>query len=92
MTIRTYLSGFWPLQSLRAVQYRTAPRISLPYTDCVIPPDADAKTQPARIEQLIERYRKEKRRQVLRRALKLWRKTEADRRLAIFELPPERVH
>jgi hypothetical protein len=28
----------------------------------------------------------------LRRARKLWRKTEADQRLAILELPPERVH
>jgi len=58
----------------------------------VIPPDADAATQLARIEQLIERYREQKRRLLLRRALKLWRKTEADQRLAILELPPERVH
>jgi cobalamin biosynthesis Mg chelatase CobN len=58
----------------------------------VIPPDTDAATQLARIEQLIERYREQKRRLLLRRALKLWRKTEADQRLAILELPPERVH
>jgi hypothetical protein len=48
------------------------------YTDRVIPPNADAATRLARIEQLIEQYREEKRRQLLRRALKLWRKTEAD--------------
>jgi len=62
------------------------------YTDRVILPNADAATQLARIEQLIEQYREEKRRQLLRRALKLWRKTEADRRPAILELPPARVH
>ena len=54
--------------------------------------DPDAAAQLARIEQLIERYREEKRRQLLRRARKLWRKTEADQRLAILELPAERVH
>jgi hypothetical protein len=58
----------------------------------VFPPDADAATQLARIEQLIEQYRQQKRRRDFRRALKLWRKTEVDQRLAIFELPPERVH
>ena len=58
----------------------------------VILPDTDAATQLARIEELIEQYRERKRRHLLRRALKLWRKTEADQRLAIFELPPERVH
>jgi hypothetical protein len=58
----------------------------------VIPLRADAATQLARIEQLIERYREEKRRHLLRCALKSWRKTEADERLAIVELPPECVH
>jgi hypothetical protein len=48
--------------------------------------------QLARIEQLIEQHREEKRRQLLRRALKLWRNTKADRRLAILERPPGRVH
>jgi hypothetical protein len=45
-------------------------------------PNADAATQLARIEQLIEQYREDKRRQLLRRALKLWRKNEADWRRA----------
>lgn len=58
----------------------------------MIPPDADAAIQLARIEQLIEDYREEKRRQALRRILELRRKTEAHKRLAILELPPERVH
>jgi hypothetical protein len=62
------------------------------YTDRVMLPNADAATQLARIEQLIEQYREEKRRQLLRCALKLWRKTEANRRPAIRDLPPERVH
>jgi len=58
----------------------------------VILPDADGATRLARIDRLIERYREQKRRQLLRRAIKLWRKAEADRRLAILELPPERIH
>jgi hypothetical protein len=58
----------------------------------VIPPDADAATRLARIEQLIERYREEKRRRLLQRALKLWRKTEADQHLAILDRPQHRIH
>jgi hypothetical protein len=58
----------------------------------MILPDTDAATRLARIEQRIKQYREQKRRQLLHRALKLWRKTEADRRLAMLELPPERVH
>jgi cobalamin biosynthesis Mg chelatase CobN len=55
-------------------------------------PNTDAATRLARLEQLIDQYREEKRRQLLQRALKLWRKTEADLRLATLELRPERVH
>jgi len=58
----------------------------------VIPPHPDAAIRLARLERLIEQYREEKRRQLLRCALKLWRKTEANRRPAIRDLPPERVH
>jgi hypothetical protein len=58
----------------------------------VIVPDVDAATQLARIEQRIEQYREQKRRELVRRALKLERKAEADRRLATLELPPERIH
>ena len=58
----------------------------------MILPDADAATRLARIEQLIEQYREEKRRQLLRRAVKLWRKTEADQRLAMLEIPQDRIH
>jgi hypothetical protein len=62
------------------------------YTDEVILPDADAETRLARIEQRIEHYREQQRRQLLRRAVKLWRKTEMDQLLATFELPPKLVH
>jgi len=58
----------------------------------VIRPDADAAAHLARIEQLIEQYREQKRVRLLRRALKLRRRTDADRRVAILELPPARVH
>ena len=58
----------------------------------MILPDADAATQLAPMEQLIEQYRAQKRRRRLCARLKLWRKAEADQRLAILELPLERVH
>jgi hypothetical protein len=54
--------------------------------------DVSPATRLERIDQVIERYREEKRRRLLRRALTLWRKAEADQRLATFELPPELVH
>ena len=58
----------------------------------MISPDPDTAARLARLERLIEQYREQKRRQLLERALKLWRRTAVDQRLAIFELPPERVH
>jgi hypothetical protein len=54
------------------------------------PPDTAARLK--RIEQLIEEFRVAKRRQLLRQAIKLWRKAEASQRLAEFDVPPERVH
>jgi len=58
----------------------------------VISPDPDTAARLARLERLIEQYREQKRRQLLHRALKMWRRTEADQRLATLELRPERVH
>ena len=58
----------------------------------MIPRKTDAAEQLERIERLMEQYRADKRRQRLGLALKLWRKTEADERLAMLELAPERVH
>ena len=46
----------------------------------------------ARIEQMIEAYRKAKERRLLQRATDLWRKTEAHQRLVKFETLPEHVH
>ena len=74
------------------MQYRTTPRNGLPYTDPVIARDADTTARLARIERLIEQYREQKNRQLLLRAIKLWRRAEADQRLAILDLPSERVH
>jgi hypothetical protein len=54
---------------------------------------AYSEEQLARITLLIEGYRATKRRQLLERAMKLWRRAQADRRLdALLESPPERVH
>lgn len=53
---------------------------------------ADAETQLARIEEMIARYREEKRRLLLRCALELWLKAEADEQQALAELSRERRH
>jgi len=55
------------------------------YTHRVFGSPPDASRQVERIEQLIEQYRQEKRRQRLARAIKLWR-------LSMPRLPPERFH
>jgi len=46
----------------------------------------------SRIEQMIDEYREAKRRRLVRRAIRLWRKTEARQQLIHLEAPPERVH
>ena len=46
----------------------------------------------ARIERMIEHYRLEKKRRLLRRALTMWRKLEAQQAVLQFEKPLERVH
>jgi hypothetical protein len=55
------------------------------YTDRVIGSPPDASRQVERLEQRIEQYRQEQRRQRLERAIKLWR-------LSTPRLPPERFH
>jgi hypothetical protein len=51
-----------------------------------------AAQQRARIEQLIEEYRKASERRLLQRAMTMWLDAEADQRLVAFEAPEERVH
>jgi cobalamin biosynthesis Mg chelatase CobN len=46
----------------------------------------------AHLEELIEEYRAAKRRRLLQRAIKLWRRAEADQRRAALEAQPERLH
>ena len=46
----------------------------------------------ARIERVIEHYRVEKKRRLLRRAIRLWRKLEAQQLILEFEKPFDRVH
>jgi hypothetical protein len=46
----------------------------------------------AQVEQMIEEYRRVRQRALFRRALRLWRRTEAHQRFAAFEKQPERVH
>jgi hypothetical protein len=59
----------------------------------VPPPDRTAiAAHVERIDRLIEEYRAAMRRRLLQRALKFWRRTEAERPLAASGLPPERFH
>ena len=46
----------------------------------------------ARIDEMMEKHRATKRRQVLQRAMKRWRRTEAHQQLAAFERLPTRIH
>jgi hypothetical protein len=48
--------------------------------------------QFVRIHRMIEGYRRAKRRRIARRAIRWWRRTEADRLRLRFEAHPERVH
>ncbi len=52
----------------------------------------DTQERRARIEQMIEEHRRAKKRQFLRRAIKLYRRAEADQQLARLEAQPQRVH
>jgi hypothetical protein len=45
-----------------------------------------------RIERVIEHYRVEKKRRLLRRAIRLWRKLEAQQVILAFEKPHDSVH
>jgi hypothetical protein len=46
----------------------------------------------ARIDLMFDEYRAAKRRRLIRRAIKLWRKAEAHQRLVTLESQPERIH
>ena len=46
----------------------------------------------ARIERMMEQYRLAKKRRLQRQVIALWRKLEAQRAIAQFEQPPERIH
>ena len=47
----------------------------------------------ARITRLIDQYRATKQQQLVERAMKLWRLTDANRRfVALLESPPQQVH
>jgi hypothetical protein len=45
-----------------------------------------------RIERVIEHYRVEKKRRLVRRAIRLWRKLEAQQVILAFEKPHDSVH
>jgi len=78
---------------IQAVQSGTVGGIRPKYADRVrlIDPNHTAE-QRARIEQMIEEYRKTTERRLLQRAMTLWLDAEADQRYLAFEAPAERVH
>ncbi len=53
---------------------------------------ADSGDRLARIERMIDQYRRAKKGRLQRRAIALWRKFEARQALARFEQPLERIH
>jgi len=53
---------------------------------------AESAERRARIEQLIQEYRAAKERRLLKRAVRLWRKTEARQGFVEIESSPQRVH
>jgi DNA-binding transcriptional regulator YbjK len=57
-----------------------------------MPIDCTDTNRHARIEQMIEKYRLAKRRQLLQRAIRLWRRAQAHHNVAELDVPPERVH
>jgi hypothetical protein len=54
--------------------------------------DRDSAERIARIEQMIAEYRHEKERKLMRRAMRLWRRAEADQRCVDLERLAARVH
>ena len=46
----------------------------------------------AQIDNIIERYRAVKQQRLLRLAMRLWRRAEAEQRIVTLEAPLERVH
>ena len=83
----------WPQLTVRAVQSSTVRREGLNYAHRAMVMDRiDSAERLARIAQLIEEYRAAKQRRLLRRAVRLWRKTEARQRFVQLETPTHRVH
>jgi len=46
----------------------------------------------ARIELMVELYRRARQRRVMRMARRMWRQTATEEQLARLEAPPERIH
>lgn len=54
---------------------------------------ANTEARLARLTRLIEQYRETQQRQLLERAIQLWRRAEANRQFVdLVESPPERLH
>ena len=54
---------------------------------------ANTEARLARLTRLIEQYRETQQRQLLERAIQLWRRAEANRQFVdLVESPPERIH
>jgi len=51
-----------------------------------------AKDRAERIDRMIDQYRVDKERRLMRRAMRLWRQAETDQQIGRLDAPPERVH
>ena len=59
----------------------------------MIPADlADRSDRIARLERLMEQYRLAKKRRLVRQAMSLWRKIQAQQKVLDFEKSADRVH
>ena len=54
--------------------------------------DAAGASRTARIDRMMEQYRLAKKRRLVRQAMSLWRKIQAQQKVLDFEKPVDRVH
>ena len=83
LQIRGYLS----------VRSGTVRRCAAKYAERAMATDTtDQAERFARVERIIEEYRAARRRLLLERSMKLWRRAEACQRVMALEAQPKRIH
>jgi hypothetical protein len=57
-----------------------------------IPDRSASQERRARIDLMVELYRRAKQRRLMRTAMRMWRQTATEEQLARLDTPPERIH